>query len=226
VTYANQDAEKHDDVVGPGFGIVDVFDTDGNLSRRFASRGALYSPWGTTQASFAFGRFSELILIGNFGNGKINVFRSRGQFIDELDRPAGKPLVIDGLWMLTLGAVGTPAPTQSILQPAPTTRPTACSARSPQCRSNSLAGIGVGPCGPPSQGVAAWVGAGEQYPGCRVAPDDLDAAWAVEIADGLERVTTAGEVFPHRRRKRRSQGLRVCHPLLTPQALRRARAAA
>ena len=93
----------HDDVAGPGNGFVDVFDTNGNLLRRFASRGPLNSPWGMTRASFAFGRFSGLILVGNFGNGKINVFSSQGQFIDELDRPNGKPLVIDGLWKLILG---------------------------------------------------------------------------------------------------------------------------
>jgi uncharacterized protein (TIGR03118 family) len=103
VTFAKQDADRHDDVAGPGNGFVDVFDTDGNLLRRFASRGRLNSPWGMTRASFAFGRFSGLILVGNFGNGKINVFSSQGQFIDELDRPNGKPLVIDGLWKLILG---------------------------------------------------------------------------------------------------------------------------
>jgi uncharacterized protein (TIGR03118 family) len=103
VSYAKQNAAKHDDVAGPGNGFVDVFDTDGNLLRRFASRGPLNSPWGMTRASFAFGRFSGLILIGNFGNGKINVFTSQGQFIDELDRSNGKPLVIDGLWKLILG---------------------------------------------------------------------------------------------------------------------------
>jgi uncharacterized protein (TIGR03118 family) len=103
VSYAKQNAEKHDDVAGPGFGFVDVFDTDGNLLRRFASRGPLNSPWGMTRASFAFGRFRGLVLVGNFGNGKINVFSSQGQFIDELDRPNDKPLVIDGLWKLILG---------------------------------------------------------------------------------------------------------------------------
>jgi uncharacterized protein (TIGR03118 family) len=103
VSYAKQNGEKHDDVAGPGKGFVDVFDTDGNLLRRFASRGPLNSPWGMARASFAFGRFSGLILVGNFGNGKINVFSSQGQFIDELDRPNGKPLVIDGLWKLILG---------------------------------------------------------------------------------------------------------------------------
>jgi len=103
VSYAKQDAAKHDDVAGRGNGFVDVFDTNGNLLRRFASRGSLNSPWGMTRASFAFGRFSGDILIGNFGNGKINAFDSQGRFLDELDRPNGKPLVIDGLWKLILG---------------------------------------------------------------------------------------------------------------------------
>jgi len=70
---------------------VDVFDTDGHLLRRFASRGPLNSPWGMTRTSFAFGRFSGQILIGNFGNGKINAFASHGRFLDELDRPNGSP---------------------------------------------------------------------------------------------------------------------------------------
>lgn len=103
VTYAKQNAVKHDDVAGPGNGFVDVFDTDGHLKRRFASRGPLNSPWGVARASFAFGRFSGLILIGNFGNGHVNVFDSQGAFIDELDTADGKPLAIDGLWKLTLG---------------------------------------------------------------------------------------------------------------------------
>jgi uncharacterized protein (TIGR03118 family) len=110
VTYAKQNAAKHDDVAGPGNGFVDVFDTDGHLLQHFASHGPLNSPWGVTRASFAFGRFSGDILVGNFGNGKINVFNSRGQFIDELDRPNGKPLVIDGLWKLTLGGGRTSSP--------------------------------------------------------------------------------------------------------------------
>src|ERR1700686_1710992 len=103
VTYAQQNAAKHDDVAGPGHGFVDVFDTDGHLLRRFASRGPLNSPWGITRASFAFGPFSGRILIGNFGNGRIDAFDNNGRFIDELDDAHGKPLVIDGLWPLTLG---------------------------------------------------------------------------------------------------------------------------
>jgi uncharacterized protein (TIGR03118 family) len=103
VTYAKQNAQKHDDVAGHGHGFVDVFDTDGHLLRRLASRGPLDSPWGVARASYAFGRFSGDILVGNFGNGRINVFGEDGRFIDELHDTDGKPLVIGGLWTLTLG---------------------------------------------------------------------------------------------------------------------------
>ena len=110
VSYALQNAAKHDDVKGPGHGFIDVFDTDGHLLQRFASQGVLNSPWGMTRASFAFGRFSGDILVGNFGNGHINVFNSRGNFIGKLDQPNGKTLVIDGLWKLTLGGGRTSSP--------------------------------------------------------------------------------------------------------------------
>jgi uncharacterized protein (TIGR03118 family) len=103
VTYAKQNAQKHDDVAGLGHGFVDVFDTDGHLLRRLASRGPLDSPWGVARASYAFGPFSGDILVGNFGNGRISVFDEDGRFIDELHDADGKALVIDRLWTLTLG---------------------------------------------------------------------------------------------------------------------------
>jgi uncharacterized protein (TIGR03118 family) len=103
VTYAKQNAAKHDDVAGKGNGFVDVFDTDGHLLRRFASRGALNSPWGVARASFAFGQFSGDILVGNFGDGRINAFDSDGNFLGQLRDTNGKPISIDGLWTLTLG---------------------------------------------------------------------------------------------------------------------------
>jgi uncharacterized protein (TIGR03118 family) len=110
VSYARQNAQKHDDVAGRGNGFVDVFDTDGHLLRRFASREHLNSPWGMTRASFAFGPLSGLILIGNFGDGRVNAFDSRGEFVGQLRDPRGKPLVIDGLWTLTLGGGAKSSP--------------------------------------------------------------------------------------------------------------------
>jgi uncharacterized protein (TIGR03118 family) len=110
VTYAKQTADKHDDVAGPGNGFVDVFDTDGHLLRRFVTRGQLNSPWGIERASYAFGRFSGKILIGNFGNGRINVFDDGGRFIDTLEDGHERPLTIDGLWTLTLGGGAKSSP--------------------------------------------------------------------------------------------------------------------
>src|SRR5213075_1249823 len=52
VTYALQDEDKKDDVSGAGHGLVDVFDTEGRLDKRFASQGALNSPWGLAWAPF------------------------------------------------------------------------------------------------------------------------------------------------------------------------------
>jgi uncharacterized protein (TIGR03118 family) len=103
VTYAMQNATKHDDVAGPGNGFVDIFDTSGHLLRRFASRGVLNSPWGVVRASFAFGRFSGDILVGNFGNGEIHAFASDGKHLGVLRDAKGGPIAIDGLWTLALG---------------------------------------------------------------------------------------------------------------------------
>ena len=88
VTYAKQDSAKHDPIHGAGRGFVDVFDTNGRLLRRFAARGALNAPWAVVQAPLKFGQFSEDILIGNFGDGKISAWDSRsGGFIDWMRKP-------------------------------------------------------------------------------------------------------------------------------------------
>ncbi len=103
VTYALQDQPKHDDVAGHGNGFVDVFDTDGHLLRRFASRGPLDAPWGVARASSNFGPFSGAILVGNFGDGIINAFDHEGNFLDAIRGCDNRPVLIDGLWTLTLG---------------------------------------------------------------------------------------------------------------------------
>jgi len=75
ITFALQKLpDKHDDQAGPGNGYVDVFDTEGNMIRRFASHGTLNSPWGLALAPVNFGKFSGQLLVGNFGDGRINAF--------------------------------------------------------------------------------------------------------------------------------------------------------
>ncbi len=104
VTYAKQDAAKHDDVAGPGNGFVDVFDMNGNLLTHLVSHGALNSPWGLALAPSGFGALSTDLLIGNFGDGVINAYDPiTGAFKGTLDSPNGKPVVIDGLWGLSFG---------------------------------------------------------------------------------------------------------------------------
>lgn len=107
VTYAVQDAAKHDPVVGAGNGIVSIFDMDGNFVRRFASAGALNAPWGVTQASSNFGPFSNDILIGNVGDGNINAFDpTSGQFVSALLDGDGHALAEVGLHGLVFRADG------------------------------------------------------------------------------------------------------------------------
>ena len=60
-----------DDLQGPGNCFVDVFDTSGHFLRRLASQGTLNSPWGLALASADFGEFSNDLLVGNFGDGRI-----------------------------------------------------------------------------------------------------------------------------------------------------------
>jgi uncharacterized protein (TIGR03118 family) len=105
VTYAVQDADAHDDVAGQGHGIVDTFTLDGQMIARFAQHGQLDSPWGVAVAPASFGVFAGDILIGNFGNGHINVFDpSSGEFLDKLRNSHGQTIVIDGLWTLRVGS--------------------------------------------------------------------------------------------------------------------------
>ena len=104
VTYALQDADKEDDVPGPGNGFVNVFDTNGHLQQKLISNGALNSPWGLAIAPATFGAFANALLVGNFGDGKINAYdRNTGALLGTLDDQAGNPLAIEGLWALTFG---------------------------------------------------------------------------------------------------------------------------
>jgi uncharacterized protein (TIGR03118 family) len=104
VAYAKQDAAREDEIAGAGLGFVDVFDLNGNFQQRLASRGVLNAPWAVVQAPANFGDFSGDLLVGNFGDGKINAFDpATGAFQGTLSSSPGHPIVIDGLWGLTFG---------------------------------------------------------------------------------------------------------------------------
>lgn len=107
VTYAVQDAAKHDPIAGLGNGVVNIFDMDGNFVRRFATGGALNAPWGITQASANFGPFSNNILIGNTGDGIINAFDlATGNFVGKLKDGDGHAIVETGLHGLAFRSDG------------------------------------------------------------------------------------------------------------------------
>jgi uncharacterized protein (TIGR03118 family) len=104
VTYARQDDEAEDDVAGPGFGFVSVFDPNGRFLRRLVSRGELNAPWGLALAPAGFGRFGGRLLVGNFGDGIINAYDlATGHWVGRLERENGKPVRIDGLWGIAFG---------------------------------------------------------------------------------------------------------------------------
>ena len=104
VTYALQDATGHDDVAGPGNGIVSRFDANGNFLGRVATDGALNSPWGLALAPGGFGDVGGALLVGNFGDGRINAYDPiTGMFLETLVDASASPIVIDGLWGLSFG---------------------------------------------------------------------------------------------------------------------------
>ena len=131
VTYAEQDAQKHDDVAGPGHGFIDIFTTDGLLVKRLASRGTLNSPWGLARAPAGFGPFSGKLLAGNFGDGRINAFdQFSGDFAGQLETSTASPSPS----MAYGGCVSAPrppaAPPPCCSAPGSTTRGTGSWARS------------------------------------------------------------------------------------------------
>lgn len=111
VTYAKQDAEGHDDDHGAGRGYVDQYDFNGKLERRLISRGALNSPWGLAIAPPTFGPLAGKLLVGNFGDGRINAYDIHAKdasgaekvvSLGALADASGKALQIEGLWAIAL----------------------------------------------------------------------------------------------------------------------------
>jgi uncharacterized protein (TIGR03118 family) len=113
VTYAKQEAGGDDDDPGPGRGFVDKYNTNGDLQQRLIvgipddPSSPLNSPWGLALAPGGFGDLGGLLLVGNFGDGKINAFDpGTGAFVSSLNDSHGNPIVNDGLWGLAFGNAG------------------------------------------------------------------------------------------------------------------------
>ena len=107
-----------------GLGLVDVFNPDGSFVKRFATGGTLNSPWGATMTPANFLSDNDMsnvdgsnlknipgiskidndqepaILIGNFGDGRINVYTLEGHFRGQLQKHK-QAITIDGLWGLS-----------------------------------------------------------------------------------------------------------------------------
>jgi uncharacterized protein (TIGR03118 family) len=87
-----------------GGGVVDIFDTAGNLIKTFASGGTLNAPWGIALAPANFGPASKALLVGNLGSGRISAFNAKtGKLIGPLKDTKRKVISISGLWGLEFG---------------------------------------------------------------------------------------------------------------------------
>jgi uncharacterized protein (TIGR03118 family) len=115
VTYVKQDDEHEDEVKGAGLGIVDQFDLQGNFLGRVATGGALNAPWGLAIAPGSFGAWAGALLVGNFGDGRINAYdATTHSFLGQVLGDGGAPLEIDGLWAISPGNDGGAGSSQSL----------------------------------------------------------------------------------------------------------------
>jgi uncharacterized protein (TIGR03118 family) len=108
VAYALREEDEVEEVVGPGLGYIVVFDTSGHkLQTLVSAGGALNAPWGLAIAPASFGQFAGKLLVGNFGDGKINVYDpDSGAFLGTLSND-NVPLAVEGLWALRPGPDGS-----------------------------------------------------------------------------------------------------------------------
>jgi len=87
-----------------GGGIVNVFDLDGKFIKRLITDGELDMPWGLTLSPKVFTGFEQKLLIGNFGDGQVNIYGPiDGEFLGKLKDEKGNVLEIEGLMALTTG---------------------------------------------------------------------------------------------------------------------------
>jgi uncharacterized protein (TIGR03118 family) len=105
VTYAQQQAPaNHDNADGAGLGYVDIYDTNGKFIKQLVAKGALNAPWGIALAPADFGGLSKTLLIGNFGDGKINGYDpAAGTLTGSVNDSKGTAIATPGLWGIAFG---------------------------------------------------------------------------------------------------------------------------
>jgi uncharacterized protein (TIGR03118 family) len=161
VSYAVQDAAKHDEVAGASLGLVDRYDLQGHLIGRVATGGTLDAPWGLAIAPASFGTWAGALLVGNFGDGRINAYGADDSFLGQVLGADGRPLTIDGLWALAPGNGGSAGSTQLLYFTA-----------GPDDESHGLLGV-LAPVPEPSTyamlllGLAAIAWSARRHPGQR-----------------------------------------------------------
>lgn len=115
---------SYSEILGPNTGFVSVFDVNGNFIRRAITGGNLNAPWGMALAPSTFGVYAGDLLVGNLGDGLINVYDPNTYaYMGQLTDASGKPILYSlpgagisssyvGLWELGFGqgsANGSPA---------------------------------------------------------------------------------------------------------------------
>jgi uncharacterized protein (TIGR03118 family) len=101
VSFAKRERGGIDNLSGKGLGYIDIFQTDGTFVKTLVANGPLNAPWGMVTAPSTFGALAGSLLVGNFGDGKINAFDpNTGALIQTLHVSKRKDVKIDGLWAL------------------------------------------------------------------------------------------------------------------------------
>ncbi|MES2931963.1 MAG: TIGR03118 family protein [Pseudomonadota bacterium] len=115
VSYAKRTIQGFDEVIGPGLGFVNVFDSGGYLVRELLTAERLNAPWGMALAPSNFGIFSNALLVGNFGDGRINAYDPvSGAYLGTLANEVGAAISIDGLRGISFGNGFNSQPTNTL----------------------------------------------------------------------------------------------------------------
>ena len=97
---------------------MDVFDLRGKLLARVGRMGPLNQPVDVALAPPTFGKFGGDLLVGNFGDGRINVYQERATnrwaYLGALRTPNQQILKINGLWGLEFGNGASAGPKEAL----------------------------------------------------------------------------------------------------------------